>query len=63
MKPGNLLCDGARQRLRLIDFGSAADLDPSPSSSFDIGNALFSGGTKRVGYDEGIVAISPTYCA
>ncbi|KAL7532864.1 hypothetical protein ACHAXR_008256 [Thalassiosira sp. AJA248-18] len=61
LKPGNLLCDGSSQRLRLIDFGSAADLDPSPIK----GNALeniFSG-TQRVGYDEGIVAISPVYSA
>lgn len=59
VKPGNLLCDSSNQRLRLIDFGSAADLDPS-----DKGNVLenlFSDGTQRVGYDEGIVAISPVY--
>ena len=65
MKPGNLLCDGSNRRLRLIDFGSAADLDPSPIPS-DKGNALgnlFSGGMQRVGYDEGIVAISPVYSA
>ena len=60
VKPGNLLCDGSNQRIRLIDFGSAADLDPSPKA-----NAFESllGGTQRVGYDEGIVAISPVYSA
>lgn len=65
VKPGNLLCDKTNQRLRLIDFGSAADLDPSPITPGK-GNALdnlFSGGTQRVGYDEGIVAISPVYSA
>ena len=56
MKPGNLLCDASNQRLRIIDFGSAADLDPSP-----IPNIPF--GTQRVGYDEGIASISPVYCA
>lgn len=59
VKPGNLLC--ANQKLRLFDFGSAADLDPSPAPS-GIGS-LFSGGTRRVGYDEGFAAISPVYCA
>ena len=66
MKPGNLLCDSTNQKLRLIDFGSAADLDPSPITSNSGKNALeslFSGGTQRVGYDEGIVAISPIYSA
>lgn len=60
VKPGNLLCDGSNQRLRLIDFGSAADLDPSPKK----GNAFESllGGTQRVGYDA-FVAISPIYSA
>ncbi len=58
VKPGNLLCDCISQQLRLFDFGSAADLDPSPNPP-----ALFSGGTRRVGYDEGIAAISPAYCA
>jgi hypothetical protein len=59
VKPGNLLC--ANQRLYLIDFGSAADLDPSPAPP-GLG-AIFSGGTRRVGYDGGISAISPVYCA
>eukprot|EP00581_Thalassiosira_minuscula_P015230 CAMPEP_0183716110 /NCGR_PEP_ID=MMETSP0737-20130205/10120_1 /TAXON_ID=385413 /ORGANISM="Thalassiosira miniscula, Strain CCMP1093" /LENGTH=1061 /DNA_ID=CAMNT_0025945321 /DNA_START=142 /DNA_END=3327 /DNA_ORIENTATION=+ len=64
LKPGNLLCDAANQKLRLIDFGSAADLDPSPSSGGGGGlENLFSGGMQRVGYDEGIVAISPVYSA
>jgi hypothetical protein len=59
VKPGNLLC--ANEQLRLFDFGSAADLDPSPAPP-GIGS-LFSGGTRRVGYDEGFAAISPVYCA
>lgn len=61
VKPGNLLCDGSSQKLRLFDFGSAADLDPSPIPPES--RTIFSGGTRRVGYDEGIAAISPAYCA
>lgn len=61
VKPGNLLCDGTSQQLRLFDFGSAADLDPSPVPPES--RTLFSGATRRVGYDEGIAAISPAYCA
>ena len=64
VKPGNLLCD-VKQGLRLIDFGSAADLDPSPIPAGE-GNTLENlllGGTQRVGYDEGITAVSPVYCA
>lgn len=49
------------QRLRLIDFGSAADLDPS-QASLSASN-IFSGGKVRVGLDEGIVALSPVYAA
>ena len=62
MKPGNLLCDAKNQRLRLIDFGSAADIDPSPASALSASN-IFSGGKVRVGLDEGIVALSPVYAA
>lgn len=51
----------ANERLSLFDFGSAADLDPSPTPP-GIGS-LFSSGTRRVGYDEGFAAISPVYCA
>jgi serine/threonine protein kinase len=61
VKPGNLLCDPKNQRLRLIDFGSAADLDPSPASLS--ASNIFSGGKVRVGLDEGIVALSPVYAA
>lgn len=61
VKPGNLLCDGTSQQLRLFDFGSAADLDPSPVPPES--RTLFSSGTRRVGYDEGIAAISPAYSA
>lgn len=61
LKPGNLLCDPKNKRLRLIDFGSAADLDPS-QTSFSASNIL-SGGKVRVGLDEGIVALSPVYAA
>ena len=28
MRPGNILCDGENQRLRLTNFGNAVDLDP-----------------------------------
>ncbi|KAL7547760.1 hypothetical protein ACHAWF_011038 [Thalassiosira exigua] len=58
LKPGNLLCDASSKRLRLIDFGSAADLDPSPA-----GGNPFSGETRRVGYDEGSAPVSPVYSA
>jgi serine/threonine protein kinase len=78
VKPGNLLCDGANNRLRLIDFGSGADLDPSspPSakqqqSSNGLGNIFSTANGKqqeeqqkqRVGFDEGIAALSPIYRA
>jgi serine/threonine protein kinase len=73
VKPGNLLCDGANNRLRLIDFGSGADLDPSsPPSSNGLGN-IFSNSAngqqeeerqkQRVGFDESIAALSPIYSA
>lgn len=76
MKPGNLLCDGANNRLRLIDFGSGADLDPSSpplakqqQSSNGIGNIISNAAQqeedqkRRVGFDEGIAALSPIYSA
>ncbi len=63
MKPGNLLCDATNKRLRLIDFGSAADLDPSTAKQSDSFGSLFFGGNTRVGLDEGIVALSPVYAA
>lgn len=57
VKPGNLLIDSESHSLVLIDFGSAADMDPVPKKSFF-------GGTKRVGLeDNDRVAISPIYCA
>ena len=74
VKPGNLLCDGKNNRLLLIDFGSAADLDPSTppppkQQNNGIGN-IFSDAAaglqqqnRRVGFDEGIAAISPIYSA
>jgi len=53
VKPGNLLCDASTHSLVLIDFGSAADMDPIKSGIF---------GTKRVGLeDDGRVALSPIY--
>lgn len=61
MKPGNLLCDPQNQRLRFIDLGSAADLDPS-QTNLSASNIL-SGGKVRIGLDEGIVALSPVYAA
>lgn len=54
VKPDNLLIDGNTQSLVLIDFGSAADMDPSQS--------ITSYG-KRVGLDENVVAVSPIYAA
>jgi len=58
VKPGNLLC--ANQRLYLFDFGSAADLDPTPIAG---GPGSILGGKKRIGYDDGYAAISPIYSA
>jgi serine/threonine protein phosphatase PrpC/serine/threonine protein kinase len=55
VKPGNLICDASTHSLVLIDFGSAADMDP-------VKTVLF--GTKRVGMEEdGRVALSPIYSA
>jgi len=72
VKPGNLLCDGENNRLLLIDFGSAADLDlssppPPKQQNNGIGN-IFSNAAaglqqRRVGFDDGIAAISPIYSA
>ena len=56
IKPGNLLCDPTNQRLRLIDLGSAADIEPSPMPGIPFAQ-------QRVGYDEGIASVSPVYCA
>lgn len=55
VKPGNLLCDASTNSLVMIDFGSAADMDPVKTGIF---------GTKRVGLEEdGRVALSPIYSA
>ena len=54
MKCSNL-ANKKSKSLVLIDFGSAADMDPSSS---------FGGfGTKRIGLDDSIVAVSPIYAA
>ena len=59
IKPGNLLIhDGT---LVLIDFGSAADLEPSPKKK---GGIFGYSQQQRVGLeDSNRVAISPIYCA
>lgn len=68
VKPSNLLCDPKTNQLILMDFGSAADMDPPSNQS--MGSSLFSslgidasGG--RIGLDskDNIVAISPIYAA
>ena len=57
VKPANLLVDSKHHALVLIDFGSAADMDPIPRKSFF-------GGTTRVGLeDDNRVAVSPVYSA
>ena len=62
LKPANLLLDPATSSLVLIDFGSAADMDPvSASSSFFSSMGIGNGG--RVGLDTGSVALSPIYAA
>jgi serine/threonine protein phosphatase PrpC/serine/threonine protein kinase len=55
LKPGNLLCDSTTRSLVLIDFGSAADMDPIST------NIPFQ--KKRVGLEDDGVAISPIYAA
>ena len=56
VKPANLLLDAANRAIILIDFGSAADMEPISSN--------FWGGTTRVGLeDEGRAAVSPIYAA
>ena len=57
IKPDNLICNPKTNSLVLIDFGSAADIDPLPND-----NKFFA--KKRVGLDDdNIVAISPIYSA
>eukprot|EP00984_Skeletonema_dohrnii_P035874 scaffold36193_cov216-Skeletonema_dohrnii-CCMP3373.AAC.3 len=72
VKPGNLLCDGENNRLLLIDFGSAADLDlssppPPKQQNNGIGNIFPNAAAglqqRPVGFDDGIAAISPIYSA
>ncbi|KAL7490513.1 hypothetical protein ACHAWT_000288 [Skeletonema menzelii] len=77
IKPGNLLCDGNNNRLLLIDFGSAADLDPSsppsPKQQNNVIGNIFTNAAaglqqqrqqqQRVGFDDGIAPISPIYSA
>jgi len=56
IKPGNLLLDPTSHSLVLIDFGSAADMDPIPSKGWF-------GGKMRVGLEDKRVALSPVYSA
>ena len=57
VKPENLLIDGNSQSFVLIDFGSAADMDPVKAKN------VFSFGS-RVGLeDDSRVAVSPIYAA
>jgi serine/threonine protein kinase len=56
VKPGNLLVDPQNHALVLIDFGSAADMDPTKKNFF--------GGSTRVGLEnDNRVAVSPIYSA
>eukprot|EP00540_Astrosyne_radiata_P006569 CAMPEP_0116832662 /NCGR_PEP_ID=MMETSP0418-20121206/6014_1 /TAXON_ID=1158023 /ORGANISM="Astrosyne radiata, Strain 13vi08-1A" /LENGTH=864 /DNA_ID=CAMNT_0004462043 /DNA_START=501 /DNA_END=3095 /DNA_ORIENTATION=- len=58
MKPGNLLCDAKQKSLVLIDFGSAADMEPTKRRRLGFGGKI------RVGLEEGnAVAVSPIYAA
>ncbi len=54
IKPDNILIDGHDHKLVLIDFGSAADMDPIKNS--------FGVGSKFIGVDD-VVAVSPIYAA
>jgi len=55
LKPSNLLIDTANQAIVLIDFGSAADMEPISKN--------FWGGTTRIGLEDDRVAVSPIYAA
>uniref|UniRef100_A0A7S4T6Z0 Protein kinase domain-containing protein n=1 Tax=Ditylum brightwellii TaxID=49249 RepID=A0A7S4T6Z0_9STRA len=60
VKPHNLLFNAHTQSLVIIDFGSAADMDPSSSSSL-----LPFAKNRRIGYNDNgnTVAVSPIYAA
>lgn len=69
LKPANLLVSATHRSLVLIDFGSAADMDPvssslsSSSSSGKMNLNPFSFGKRRIGLEDDSVAISPIYAA
>ena len=66
LKPANLLVSAAHHSLVLIDFGSAADMDPvssSLSSSAKTSMNPFTFGKRRIGLEDDSVAISPIYAA
>jgi serine/threonine protein phosphatase PrpC len=66
LKPANLLVSATHRSLVLIDFGSAADMDPvssSLSSSPKMNMNPFSFGKRRIGLEDDSVAISPIYAA
>ena len=62
VKPANVLVDARARRLRLIDFGSAADMQSGGGAAAALG-ALGLGGGGRVGFELGRVAVSPVYAA
>jgi serine/threonine protein phosphatase PrpC/serine/threonine protein kinase len=55
LKPANLLVSGKEHCMVVIDFGSAADMEPI--------SQMFPFGKRRIGLEDDSVAISPIYAA
>ena len=62
IKPANMLLDPDSGTLRIIDFGSSADLEPTSNGRRGL-LGLFGEGTEYVGLEKGRAAVSPIYSA